>query len=377
MAKSTAVITQEKAPFMSVSQLVSASWERLKLSWKNILLLYLCIYAASFIGLLFIALIVIGGSAASLLQNVENIEAMLAQTLTTMAPLAITLFVVYLIAMAVVGSIAGVAMLLAVAKAEEKPSLGSLLSSGVKLFAPLLLTSLIVGFLTIGGMFLLVIPGLLISIYLSFASYEVIIGGKKYLEAMKGSVAIIQQNIGELVVRYLIVIGIAIGISLVEGILRGIFRDVAVLSSLVGLISMVVQAGLGIFIINYMYLLYNEGRAHTDFTRPASMTWMWIVSIIGWLIGVVFLLVMGAAVARLIESGVLKEAMNDPEFQDAFNSSSNGYQLDSAIQMDDNSVIDADALIEQYGSELSDEEKELLRNTINGIDMTSEPAPAN
>lgn len=376
MAKAVATTTSPAA-FMPVGELIKASWERTKLSWKNLLIIFLLIYAVSFALMFVLGLLLLGGGAMSMLQGGANFTEMLAQSAGTLVPFAALLFVIYIVAMMILGSVAGVAMILAVARAEDKPKIGELMATGLKLFVPLFLTSLIVMFLVIGGVFLLVIPGLIISIYMSFVSYEIILGKKKYMAAMQSSATLIHQNFGALFVRYLVILGIAIGISIVEGVLRGILGDSG-LSGLVGLVSFVVQIAFSIFTISYSYMLYKEATAAADRAKPASMTWMWIVAIIGWIIGVFFMIAAIGSIAALVRSGAWEELMQG-SVSPMNTMMEDGGTLDSSqmydpetmmLNQNDAGEIDTDMFIEQYGSELTQEEQDLLRNAINGIEQT-------
>ena len=327
-------VTVPSTKFSSVSDLITRSWERFKISWRSLLLITLAVYVFSFVGIVIVAIILFGGGALTAMSS-GNINNNLMQVLSTMAPVAIVLFLIYLLLMLVVGAISGAAMMLAVDKAEQKPSVGSLVQKGFKLFWPMVLTSLLVAFLTLGGLFVFVVPGILISIYLVFSTYEVVLNGQKTSQALRNSATIIGQNFGTLVLRYLVMVGIAIAIGLVGGILQDVTEKVAGLSGLINLVVMVSGMALSGYMIVYMYFLYTEARALTDFKRPASLTWMWIVSVIGWVIGVILMVALGAGIRALSQSDVFK----------------NG-----------SSTADPDAFLEQYGGNLSEEEKMMFRD---------------
>lgn len=351
----TSTAVAKVVEYTPIKELLSLSWERLKMTWKNLLLLSLLIYAVSFVGVLLISMIVLGGGLISGFSNAQSVEAGLMSAITTMAPVAIVLIVVYVLVMLFVSIVSGAAMLLLVAKAEEKPSLGSAVKQGMTLFVPMLLTSLLVAFLTIGGWMLFVIPGIIIAIFMSFATYEVVLNNQKYLQAMKNSATIVKQHFSALFVRVLIIMLIAIGIGLVEGILTSIFKEVPVLLGLLNLVKMVVQVMLSWFIVSFMYLIYEEVRKKTDFNQQASMTWMWIVSIIGWILGVLLMMAMGVAIANLVKTGMLKNLMD--QGSDRF---------ENEMQLEDQTLeMDAESLIKQYGGELSPEEQQLMREIIN------------
>ena len=352
-------VTVPSPQFSSVSDLITRSWERFKISWKSLLLITLAIYAISFAGIAVLMIILFGGGALTAI-NSGGIDNNLMQVLGTMAPLAIVLFLIYIVLMLVVGVVSGAAMMLAVDKAEQKPSIGSLLQMGIKLLWPMVLTSLLVAFLTLGGIFVFIIPGIIISVYLVFSNYEVVLNGQKTSQALKNSATIIGQNFGVLFLRYLVVIGIAIAIGMVGGILQGATEKVAGLSGLINLVVMVAQMAMSGYVIVYMYFLYKEARALTDFKRPASLSWMWIISIIGWVIGVIMMVAMGAGMAALFKSDVFKDAINE-ELQ----LNQDGSSAETFMNGEE---VDVDALLEQYGSEMSAEDKELLRNVVNSTE---------
>lgn len=371
MKETTSSTTTSAYEFMPIQALIRASWERVKLTWVNLLVLYLILFATSFVLSFIIVIAVLGGGVMSGLTaaNGQGMEQVIMSSLATMAPVAIGSFAMLLIIMTVVGVIFGAAMLLTVAKAEEKPTLGSVISTGAKLFWSMLLTSLLVGFLVMGGMFLFLIPGLIIAIFMSFSSYEVVLADQKYLQAMKNSATIIKQHFGALFVRYLVLIGISIAISVFDLIVQAIFSDVPAISGLFSLLSLVVQAVAGFFSICYVYLLYREARAQTNFNQPASMTWMWIVSIIGWVIGVIMLMVMGIALGALLKSGLVQDAVKNEMMPDSDPYSYDYYASESGTMMEsDIGAANADQLIEQYGSEMTEEEKEMLRSIINATE---------
>jgi hypothetical protein len=347
-------VTVPSPQFSSVGDLIARSWERFKISWKSLLLVTLSMYAISFAGVMFIAIVLFGGGALTAF-NSGSIENNLMKILSTMAPLALGLLLVYIILMLVIGVIAGPAMILAVDKAEEKPSVGSLLQMGLKLFWPMILTSLLVAFLVLGGYFVFIIPGILISVYLVFSTYEVVLNGQKTTQALKNSATIIGQNFGPLLLRYLAVLGIAIAIGFVGGIFQGATEKVAGLSALINLIVMLVQMAMTGFTLVYMYFLYKDSRALTDFKRPASLTWMWVFGIIGWIIGLFVMMAVSAGIAALVNSGQLEKYINEELKRDE---STDGF-MNEAGQFDSMSTQD---LIEQYGGDLSEEEKMMLRD---------------
>ncbi len=371
MTETSSTVATPPVAFTPVAELISASWARTKLTWKNFLLIILSVYAFSFAGVFAIVAVLLGGGALSAVTSGGSEEAIL-QSLFALAPVGILLFVLFIIAMIVVGTVAGAAMMLAVAKAEEKPSFSSLVRGSMKVFVPMFLTSLLVGLLVFGGIFLFFIPGLIIAIFMSFSTYEVVLADQKYLQAMKNSATMVKQHFGAFFTRYLVIIGISFGISIIDSTVTGIFENSSGLLAIFSIFSAIAQVLFSWFTVSYIYLLYREARIRTDFERPASMTWMWVVSIIGWIIGILLMMVASAGISALVKSGTLQDLISK-ELQNIEQSGSSSYdQLDSEYGMmggdsmmeESGEALNADQIIEQYGSEMTEEDKEMLRSIM-------------
>jgi len=78
------------------------------------------------------------------------------------------------------------------------------LGQGLGLLGVFILTQVLVMFLLWGGLFVLVIPALVMGFFLVFVNYEIVLGKKKFNEAIRGSVAMVGQHAGEVLIRLLV-----------------------------------------------------------------------------------------------------------------------------------------------------------------------------
>lgn len=104
---------------------------------------------------------------------------------------------------------------------------------------PLLLASVIIGVGVAFGMMLLVIPGLLWALLTMFAIPEIMISGKDWLDAIKGSIEIVRQNFGEVLV-------FAIALLLVTAIISIVFGLIPYIGGAIGMLITTTYAGVAV-----------------------------------------------------------------------------------------------------------------------------------
>jgi len=239
------------------------------------------------------------------------------QNLETMGPAALMtipgsfwasisgLVLVYVVIATVMSLVGQAAILLAFANAEEKPAVGTLIKKGFSVIVPMFLVGLLVSFLALGGTWLFFLPGIIISLMLSFSLYAVVIDGKGPVQAMKYSVQLISGDFGFFFVRLLVITGLYLLLFMVLPAILGEISET--LAGVYSLLSMFVAFGWSWFTMSYMLELYNKIKDNSTNNKPGSLTWMVIVAILGWLLFAVgFKLLVGFA-----QSEVAKELAND------------------------------------------------------------------
>lgn len=340
---SSAAPVQSPAPIFSpVGELISKSWEMVKMVWKNLIILSIVIWIATFL------ITIVGGGAIfgsfAISGGFEHFNA-------GAIGASIGIGVLMVVAIVVLSSVLGTGMMIAVTEAKLKPSIGSLISRGLKLFVPVFFTSLLVLFLVYGGILLFIIPGIVIAILTSLATYEVVFTENRYMAAIKNSVKIVSQNFGELFIRVLVLIGLVIGLVIIEAILQGIVGEESPASGIISLAGGILQMIFGWFALCYYYITYQEARNNTNFEKPASTLWMWIVAALGWVVGVLVIFVASAAIAAYISNYAGKGGMQD-------------YGDPAPMMLDGSGEVNTDQLLEQYGQDMSEEEKQMFKQMM-------------
>lgn len=272
------------AKWPSVKELFVQTWEALVKSVLNLFLLSLAaISVSAFLVLLGIGLIFalgLGQKIISLFSDPTSLS--LAGSSPIMAVILIIL--VLLLVLAFISLAAKAASILIVARyQEENFNLGTAIRQGFKLVIPLWVTSLLVGLLTLGGFFILILPGLFLAFLFMFSQYEVVLEGKKFFQAAKASMQIAMQNFGAIIGRIsLYVLFYFFVMILIPGLISKI--DQPAIDAFMSLASFFLNILVGWFGLCYMVVLYQQARKNTDFEKKAGFGWVVAVALLGWVI---------------------------------------------------------------------------------------------
>lgn len=213
--------------------------------------------------------------------------------------LIIFLSLIFLIALIVVGFVVQIGLVLIVGNYPQKLAIGDVIKRSLSLILPFIVVSLLVSIIIVGGLFVLIVPYLVFAFLLVFAIYEVILNNTKGVKVLRRSVMIVVRHFGPLLIRILILIGINIGFTIIPSLISGIDKSVGVL---VSVIWIVVSILLGWFSLVFMVTLYKQAKEGLDTDTTSYMKWLWIVSAIGWVIGV--LIIVG--LVQALSLGVFK-----------------------------------------------------------------------
>jgi hypothetical protein len=107
----------------------------------------------------------------------------------------------------------------------EQPDPMKLISGSWSLVAPLLLVSILVGLAIIGGLILLIVPGIIFGLWFSLSAQTLVFENKRGTDALKASKAYVQGRTGYVFVNFLLFVLVLIGIGIVSGILAAIFSN--------------------------------------------------------------------------------------------------------------------------------------------------------
>ena len=160
----------------------------------------------------------------------------------------IALYVAFVIALAVISLWFSIAFLKAIAaryQKQEAKKLADTLKGSAKLIVPAILAVILVGLIVIGGTLLLIIPGVIFSLWFAFALYAVAIDEQKPMDALKASKALVKGRWWGVFWRLLapaFVFGIAASIAQwIVALLLGPLGNTLAMTYVTGILSMIVS----------------------------------------------------------------------------------------------------------------------------------------
>lgn len=304
------VSTSTHTHFPTIGTLFRDSWAMFKGSVLNIVIvnvLYIAVCILVFIGAATL-LIPLGG--LTVFQAIQN---------QTFKPeMLIPLFIsggVILIFLGIFFTILGFALTAAqifiAGNYKEKHSLGLHIKKSFPKILPLFVVGLITGFITTGGFLLFVIPGIIFTIFFMFASYEVVLNNQGILSSIKRSVKLVSHNFGEVFVRVLLLIGLYIAYSVVKffidlpiSLVSQVDETLLVVPFVWAGISYFIEFFIWIYILCYSLTLYKQAAAGLESEKGSGkpLLWMFISSIVGWIVGVLLIVTIGVFIWSTINS---------------------------------------------------------------------------
>lgn len=281
----------EKRGFSPIGDLLNNSWQIVTNTWSKLLIV--SILGAAVVIAYTLLLVILGGGAA--------LGGAALGSLGTGIGLGMFLSLITTLVYVGVFSVFGAATVKIVSQPDSKTGAIDYVKEAFGKFGPIFLVTLVVGVLTIGGMGLLFIPGIAIGILLSFAMYEVIFHNVGVGQAIKNSATIVSRNFGAIAARWLV----AMAISLVLGFVMGKLTQ----HSLLNLVGVVANILVSWFFLAYWYQVYKEARKQTDLKSSTSITWVYVVAIVGWVVIIGFGSLLGAGLARFANNQTLRNSL--------------------------------------------------------------------
>lgn len=266
-----------------IKNLLDRSWQLFTSSILSLILLNIVSYFLYFVLAVvgFLLFIITGFGSALIKGGTEGVVSSLA-ALDASGVIAITgIVAVGVVGMIFIGSAITTAAILML-DSEGKLPLLKAFKKGLALVIPLSIMGFISLFLTFGGLFVFVIPSIIMMFLFSFASFEVMLNNKSPMEALKRSVTIISNNFGALFTRWIVIIAIYFVVTAFLPNLIGGINETMKFYSVI--ISFFVNWLAGWYVLAYDIALYKEVKDSIDSKKTKSLTWMWVVAILGWMI---------------------------------------------------------------------------------------------
>ncbi|MBI2600646.1 hypothetical protein HYW42_01720 [Candidatus Daviesbacteria bacterium] len=152
---------------------------------------------------------------------------------------------------------------------NAKVSFREIFKTSLKFMLPLILIGLLSSLIVLGGVFLFIIPGIVIGFLFSFYYFELILGGKKGLDSIRSSVSLIKSNFWPLALRFFIIWVISI-------LIISVLNDFPVLQFIANILF-------GWFSLCYIFTAYKQTKA-TAPNQQAKLLIPVLVSLAGWIL---------------------------------------------------------------------------------------------
>jgi len=294
-AKTSTILTKS---IPSVSMFFKETWSLYKkvavpFIFLSLIQIVIAIVVISGLGLggVLIGLALGPGGSFSFLQNSGQMNADQMTPFISSIAASVGIFsLVVLVAIINLGSAFQASLIILTAK-KGKVGVGEALNHGFKYIVPVLIVSAIMSFLVFGGLFLFLIPGIVMGILMSFAAFEVVLEDRKPLAAIKASISMVSQNFWSVVGRILLIWLATMLLYIVLSIVTSIFSEATA-----SLIVMAFNIALTPLSLVSLTVLYQHTKS-ASVEKPVSMVWMWIVAVIGAMIGLsLMILIAGFAV---------------------------------------------------------------------------------
>lgn len=278
---------QNPTSLPSIKQLFKESWNTFVKSILPLFILNIVTFLFIFIITIIIGIIaLISANYLGVFKALSNIKD-LSNILPLINPqtffLTTIIFISYSLIVSVFMSLVQISSVLIVSDSSQTTaSFSASFKKSFSLFFPVLLIGIVTTFITVGSFFLFVLPVFVVTYFLMYVGFEVVISGKKGKEALRGSVQIISQHFGEIIIRSIIYLVLYLFIAVfIPNLVTKIDQETG---ALFGFFYFFVNCLVGWFSLSFSVTLYKQVKAVTDFNKKTNLTWIVIVSIIGWLI---------------------------------------------------------------------------------------------
>ncbi len=284
----------------SIKQLLNESWDGFTKSMLNLFIVNVIGLVAYL--LLFILIIIVFATVGVGVLSVVNMKSVESVASTLLAPSVITAAIigglVFLVASIIISFVMQIGSVIAVSDYKQRPSVGSIIRRSFSFIIPLLVVSILIGIINLGAFFVFILPAILFYFFFMFSPFEVILGNQKGISALKRSMAMVVHNFGGVLIRVLVLIGVYIAV--VVFIPNILLKIEPATGTIVNIFTFFLSFLISWFMLSYMITLYKHAKATVGEEEKSSIKWVWVVSIIGWIIA----LMVFFSTYKMISSGV-------------------------------------------------------------------------
>lgn len=275
--------------FVPISEHLRDSWNLMKSRiLKNIVLFILYIITV------FLAVGVLVGIYVAAAFFFELFNTLTARSSTFWGIFISAAIITYIVFFSALSAIWQLAIILLADLRDKNVSAVSIFKKSFEFVMPTILVGLAIWLLVFGGFFFFIIPGIIFSFLAVFSFYEVVFERARGFTAIKNSVGIVRQSLGKVLGRMLLIYASGFLMEIFMNLSNGILGDQSGL--LISLVFMAMTLVISLITPFYMYILYKQARSVYDESKKTSTTWMWVISVLGFIFaGLVIAVITSAA----------------------------------------------------------------------------------
>lgn len=311
--------TGVKSELPSISTLFQDAWVLFKKSWTSMLGMGFYSLFGVLIALFISGIIIFqSGINIQFFQSLSKNDFSVLSNPSIFVGLGLGILVYFILAMILQYSYyAGTTLILDYNnKNADKLSISTAIKMSFKFILPFFVISIISGLIAIGGLMFLFIPAIIFGLLFSFSIYELVIEKKTILESLKGSYRIVSSNFGAVIIRMLAIYVVYFIITFfIPDLLRSIGESAGLLNFIY---AITVNIAMGWYLPIYIYCLYDQAKKATDQSKKVNITWVFVLTILGWLL----LFSTISNIKKLVESDEFRKAFSE-EFAKNFDSLKN------------------------------------------------------
>jgi len=295
-----------------IKSLFTDSWELLKKVLVPIIIFNVVVVAVSVaaIVMMLVGFLLIGFGA--------GFSGILNQNPLTWGIGAVAMFLIFFVVIAIISSIAQIGSVIIFYDRNPKISVFEVIKRSAKYILPLIGTGVLVFLIVFGGLMLFVIPGIVFSIFLGLAYYSVIVENKGPISALKRSVYLVKTNFSAFFLRILALWGVVFLVNVIASLILTNIAEATGndgLMVLISLLNLLLQFAMTWFSVAYMITLFKQLQKIGG-SGEASLKLISILSIVGWIIGILFIYSIINIAGTLIseyQKGNLQNELNPEE----------------------------------------------------------------
>jgi len=184
-------------------------------------------------------------------------------------------------------------------------SLSQLASQAVSLVPGYIVLSIVLFFIVGGGLFLFLIPGIVMSIWFMFSQYSLVYDNKRGMNALMWSRQLIKGYTLR-IFGYLFVFG------LIQAVISGVVAQFAKSSGSTGIVAMLVYVAFIVLMTMYqvvlMGLLYERLRTIKASMKVTVKKWPYVVTAtVGWIVGIILIIFLAAFFVMVVQKIVTEQ----------------------------------------------------------------------